>query len=167
MAYVANDSYCATSDVEALTGAGAYGAGTTPTLQAVLNFQAHRAAQLYQILAERMGTSAPGPASYATTIDTGTDKGKALEAVLIHFNAIGAAMDALIAAGASTAPKNSNRVEELFGMWERREAVVTAAAESYLGSGSGVASHISVGEITLPTTTSREGNFTFTSDTDW
>jgi hypothetical protein len=153
----AGDSYCATTDVEARTQIGAFGAGTIPTLAQVLDFQAQRAGDLYLILRREMGDDAVGPANYANSIDgTASDQEKALEFVLIEYNAIGAAFDALEAAGASEEPARSERVAELWAMWQTREVAVSQAAQEFLGDTTRSATHISVGEITEATVTSRE-----------
>lgn len=169
MAATENDSYCAESDVLAVAQyLGDFTTTTTPTEAELLEFQAHRAADLYSIVREVMGTAAPGPASYSVTIDTTTDAGKALDSVLKQYNAIGAAFDALQAAGASEYPGRSERVAELYQMWQDREGPIRRAALMYQGYASRTSTHISSGEITEKSITSREEDgLTFTGETDW
>lgn len=169
MAAVENDSYCAEADVIAIaqyltdfTGA------TVPTETQLLEMMARRAAELYAILADVMGTAAPGPASYSTTLDTTTDAGKALQHVLKQYNAIGAAFDALQAAGATETPARSERLAELYAMWQDKDVAVRQAALMYQGYSSRSSTHISTGEITEQSVTSREEDgLTFTGETDW
>jgi hypothetical protein len=163
------DSYCAIEDVERWTQIGAYGAGTKPTSTQVLAFQQGRAAELYGILAETMGGDAPGPANFSTTVDTSSDAGAALSAVLVMYNAIGAAMDALQAAGAGDTPTRSERIGELFVLWEQRKEALTSAARAYQGrGGTRSATHKTRGEVTSRSVTSREeDDFRFNQDTKW
>ena len=153
---VEGDSYCAEANVTAFAQMGDYTPSTTPTQAEVLVFMAGRAGELYSVLVRVMGNDAVGPASYSKSIDNSSDAGKALEFVLIQYNAIGAAMDSLLAAGAGESPQRSERVNELFGVWQEREAAITLAAEQFLGASSESATHISVGEVTVASTTSRE-----------
>jgi hypothetical protein len=165
---VENDSYCAIEDVEARCQIGDFAAGTVPTNGEVLEFQKERAAELYSIVRSVMGTAAPGPAAYATTIDTSTDAGKALDSVLTAYNAIGAAFDALQAAGAGEQPGRSERVAELYQMWQDRDGPVRAAALMYQGYASRTATHKSLGEITSAAITAREEEgLTFNGETEF
>ncbi len=150
------NSYCAHEDVERWTQVGDYDASSVPTLTEVYSFQAGRAAELYAILADVMGTAAPGPAAFGTTIDTGTDAGLALSAVVSQYNAIGAAIDALAAGGAGTSPGRSERINELFALWGERETPIRAAARVYQGLGGRSATHKSIGEITSASVDARE-----------
>jgi hypothetical protein len=115
-----------------------------------------------------MGSEAVGPPSYDNPVDVTTDPGKGLAAVLKEFNAIGAAVDALQAAGAGETPARSERISELWAMWETREVAVKSAAQSYVGDASFSATHISTGEISPATVTSREEDgLTFTGQTEY
>ena len=168
---VENDSYCAVTDVEAVTQIGTYAAGTVPTQAQVWEFQAHRTGELYAILYEVLGTAAPGPAAYSVTVDTSTDGGLALDTVLKQQNAIGAAFDALQAAGASETPGRTERIAELWTMWVDGNAALRNTATMYVASTSGTstsATHISTGEITEKSVTSREEDgLTFNGSTQW
>ena len=160
MAATANDSYCATSDVESRVRLGAFSdsPATTPTLAEVLEFQAHRAGELYSVLDDVMGADAPGPESYATKLsDISGDPGKALTFAVKMFNAIGAAMDALDAAGANQAPARSERVKELGEQYAgAKEAIEPLARLVVMVTDGRAVTHISKGEITKRTVVSRE-----------
>jgi hypothetical protein len=169
---VENDSYCSEAQVVAYTQyLSDFTGSTTPTEAQLLVFMAQRAGELYALMAETLGSDAPGPAAYSTTVDTTTDAGKALNVLLQQQNAIGAAMDALSAAGAGEEPGRSERVAELFAMWTEGNKRVATAAKVYQGVApvaSQTATHISVGEITEATTVSREEDgLTFNGETDW
>lgn len=152
-----DDAYCSMADVIAFAQAGTYSSSTVPTESEVLGFMAKRASRVYSALAKVMGASAPGPANYATTIDTTTDKGKALSQACRFANAVGAAMDALEAAGANQAPAKSERVAELGVLWMGCIADLEYAAQAYQGTAGGLArTHVSTGEITQPSVTARE-----------
>jgi len=162
------DSYCAIADVQAICQIGTFATDTVPTNQQVLEFQAQRAGQLYTILADVMGTDAPGPSGYSTAISTSTDAGKALNWTLVHYNSIGAAMDALQAAGAGEVPGRSERIAELFAMWEGREKALRPVATMYVGYSTRTATHISTGEITEKSITAREEDgLVFDGSTSW
>lgn len=163
------DSYCAETDVVARAQyLSDFTTTTVPTQAQLLDFQAQRAAELYTILRDVLGTGAPGPASYGTTIDTSTDAGTALQFVLISFNAIGAAFDALQAAGAGEEPSRTERAAELWAMWETRDAEIRKAALMYQGYATRSATHESVGEITPATVVSREEDgLVFKGNTEW
>ena len=163
------DSYCAEADVIAVAQyLTDFDATSTPTEDQLLEFMARRAGELYAILFDVMGTAAPGPASYSVTVDTGSDGGKALDAVLKQQNAIGAAFDALQAAGASETVGRSERVAELWTMWVDGNTALRTTATMYQASTSTSATHISVGEITEKSITSREEDgLTFDGTTQW
>jgi hypothetical protein len=153
---VENDSYCAATDVESRAQMGAYAAGTTPTLAQVLDFQAQRAAEIYSWLRDEMGSSAPGPAAYSVTIDTGSDIGLALEDSCIMANALGAAMDALEAAGASQSPARSERVNELGIAYAGMMEVIQRLGNQYNETSTTLsANHFTEGRVTADTFTSR------------
>jgi hypothetical protein len=168
VAAIESDSYCAATDVAAITQFGTLGVGTVPTAQQGLEFQKQRAADLYTILRDVMGTAAPGPVSYDTVLDTTSDVGKALSAVLVQYNTIGAAFDVLQAAGATESPGRSERLAELYQMWQDRDGPVRQAALMYQGYASRTSTHISSGEITEKSVTSREEDgLAFNGATDW
>ena len=152
-------AYCTEAQVEAITQVGDYGNSDQPTEAEVLEFMENRAAELYALLVQAIGsTNAPGPSGYANPIDTTTDQGLALFNVLRQYNAIGAAADALEAAGASQSPGRSERVIELLGQWEDRKDAILPLAQAYLGTATAMPTetHISSGEISQRSVTSRE-----------
>ncbi len=153
---VENDSYCAETDVVAkVQYLSDFTGSTVPTEAQVLIFMASRAALLYAELAQTMGSSAPGPAAFSTSIDSSTDIGAALNNALIHYNAVGAALDVFQAAGATTEPSRTERVTELFAQWEEHKEKLEMLARLYLGLTTRTATHESVGEITAATVVSR------------
>lgn len=169
---VENDSYCAEADVVAITQYETdFDGSSTPTETQLLEFMARRAGELYAILYDVMGTAAPGPAAYSVTVDTSTDGGKALDAVLKQQNSIGASFDVLSAAGAGESPARSERIAELWTMWVDGNAALRNTATMYVASTSGTstsATHISTGEITEKSVTSREEDgLTFNGSTQW
>jgi len=153
---VEGDSYCATADVVALVQMGAYGASTVPTAAQGLEFQQNIAGEIYIWMSKIVGTSAPGPAAYSTTVNTGTDMGLALDALLIQANAYGAAALSLEAAGASDSPARSERIAELWAMYQAARESIEEAVEVYVGSSSLTSNHITEGRITEATLVSRE-----------
>ena len=167
-AAVDSDSYCAEADVVAWAQMGDYSGATTPTETQVLGFMQMRAAEIYGWLREVTGTNAPGPSAYATSINTGTDAGLALSRVCKMANAIGAAMDALESAGAGEAPSRSDRVAELGVAYASLKPEVQQLGPLYAGVSGRYATHISTGEITNPSITSREREPLGTTDaTEW
>ena len=152
-----NDAYCTEADVvsyvQYLTE---FDASSVPTQAQMLDFTENRSAELYTLLVKLMGSDAAvGPSGYSNSLDNSTDAGQALEYVLRQYSAIGAAMDCLQAAGATTTPARTERVAELFAMWSEREQAVAPLAESYISRGTRVASHISIGEISEKSFTHR------------
>ncbi len=182
-ATVADNAYCTEADVVAWVQLGDYTTSTIPTEAQVLWFMESRAAELYGKLAEVMGSAAVGPAgstNYSTEIVTTTDVGFALGRFLRMANAIGAAADALQAAGAGESPARSERVSELLALYEGLRDGTTAAntvvgmgtleslAQRYVGYGSKVATHFTTGEITARTITSRtQADYGITDSTEW
>ena len=170
---VEGDSYCAETDVIRYTQTETtYGAGTVPTEAQVLEFQASRAADLYMIVFGEMGSTALGPASYDNPITPGNSSEEfALNQVLKEANAVGAAMDALAAAGAGEEPARSERVAELGVLYEGWVGRIQKAVEMLVTSLSGAsssASHVSIGEITNPSVISRERDaFEFDQTTEF
>ena len=154
------DSYCAESDVVAFAQfASDFSGSTTPTETQVLNFMQLRAAEIYGRLRRVMGSSATGPSNYATSISTSSDAGLALSRVCKMANAVGAAMDALEAAGANEAPAQSDRVAELgvlYASFFVDNGPLETAARQYIGSGNLAATHISTGEVTEKSVSSVE-----------
>lgn len=124
------DAYCGIADVEAFLG---WTAATTtkPTQAQVENFMARRAAELYALMASQLGASTPGPANYTTVIATSSDRGLALSRVLAMANAIGAAMDAILAMEAGETPGRSERAGDFAAMWENVKPQVIQAARNY------------------------------------
>jgi len=165
---VEGDSYCATADVVALVQLGAYGAGTVPTAAQGLEFQQDRAMEIYSWMVEALGTSAPGPAAFNTTIDTGTDAGVALDALCKQANAQGAAADSLEAAGASSTPARTERVTELLTMFFASKDGIQAVAKLYDGGADTAKNAFTEGRVTTETITSHtEDGFEFDGETVW
>ena len=165
---VENDSYCATAEVVALVQLGAYGAGTAPTAAQGLEFQARRSGEVYGWMVAKVGALAPGPAAFSVTIDTGTDAGLALSALVIQANAFGAAADSLEAAGASSTPAKSERVTELLTSFYAMKESVEDSVEQYAGASFSTATHISDGSITEPAIVNRTRPvLPFTDATQW
>ena len=84
-------------------------------------------------------------------------------------NAIGAAMDALEAAGSGDRPSRTERLTELASAYASLMPVVQSLVRQYLGSADGFsATHISSGDVTVPsrTATAQQG-LIMTSDTEW
>lgn len=167
-AAVDSNSYCSEADVVAFVQMGDYTANTTPTETQVLTFMQMRAAEIYGWLREVMGSSATGPSAYDTSIDTSTDKGLALSRVCKLANAVGAAMDALEAAGSTEAPARTERVAELGQMYASLKPEVQASSRQYVGSGNIGSTHISIGEVSEESRDSvEEQGFIFDADTSW
>lgn len=146
-----NDSYC--DEAQVISYAQYlynFSGSTVPTQAQVLDFMAFRAGELYSILVDVMGDNAQGPASYSNTVDTSTDPGKALNFTLIMFNAIGAAMDALAAAGMDQSPEASKRVEELAAMYTNAREALTPLAKVVVATTATTraSNHISKGLVT-------------------
>jgi len=164
-------AYCAEADVVRWSQYEPdFDATSVPTEPQMLLFTEDRSSELYLMLVGVMTTSdAVGPSGYAAPLDTSTDKGLALSYVLRQYSAIGAAMDVLQAAGASTSPARSERVAELFAMWEGRKEALENAAEVYQSAAaSGSATHKSTGEITSKAIAPREEDgLTFTGATEF
>ena len=164
------DSYCAVEDVQARAQLGVYDGSSQPTLDEVLEFQKERASELYAIVREVMGAAAVGPANYTTAITpANSDAEFALDGVLTSYNAVGAAFDALQAAGVGDSPARSERLNELWAVWEMRGDAVRSAALMLQGYTSRSATHISEGEVTKATVTAaEEDGITFShSGTEW
>lgn len=157
---IESNSYCNASDVEARVRLGAFSdtPATTPTLAQVLEFQAMRAGEIYSILVGVMGEDAPGPESHDVKLSAVSgDVGKALTFTVKMFNAIGAAMDALDAAGANQAPARSERVKELGEQYANAKEAIEPLAKLVVMTTDGRAiTHISRGEITQKTIVPRE-----------
>jgi len=166
---LSTDAYCAESDVVAIAQyTDDFTASTTPTESQLFNFMARRAAILYSDIRAVLGSAAPGPDNYNVKFTGSTDAEVALERVLIHFNAIGAAIDTLEAAGAGESPGRSERIAELYTMWSDRDDELRMAAKMYQTSSTTSATHISVGEITKSSVSSREEDgLMFTGTTTW
>lgn len=161
-------AYCTEAQVGAITGVADYDATTTPTEAEVLEFTENRAAEVYSRLYQFMGTQTPGPSGYAVSIDTSTDTGLALDFVTRQANAYGAAMDALEAAGASEIPNRSERVADLAALYQKSLDDLRGVAIAYIGTANRSETHVSAGEVTVPSTTAVEQQGTvFTSNTDF
>ncbi len=168
---VENDSYCSELDVIALvqtTGAAGYDGTTVPTEVQVLGYMARRTGEIYGWMAAKVGTLAPGPAAYSVTVDTGTDAGLALNALLIQANAFGASADTLEASGASSQPAKSERVTELLTSFYAMKETIEASIEQYAGASFATSTHISDGSITEPPIVNRtRPELPFTDVTEW
>ncbi len=127
-------AYCSEADVCAWTGAPDYHTSTVPTEVQVLGFMRMRAGELYALMASAakgLGTLTPGPSGSALEVDTSSDAGRSLAYLLEMANAIGAAADALMAAGVGEEPRRSERVTELMNMYASLAASIMRAAEIY------------------------------------
>ena len=165
---VENDSYCSEAEVYALTGVADYSATTTPTEAEVLVFMAARAGEIYARLYQFMGTQTPGPAAYSVTVDTSTDPGKALDVVTRQANAYGAAIDALEAAGAGETPNRTERVADMAALYQKALDDLRDAAIGYIGTANRSETHISAGDVTVPSRTAvDQQGAVFTSNTDF
>lgn len=164
----ATNAYCTEADVVAFAQMGDYTTTTTPTEAQVLGFMQMRAAQVYSTLARYMGADTPGPSAYSTTIDTSTDAGLALSLATRLANALGAAMDAVEAAGAGEAPSQSTRVQELGTAFEGALSSLRWLALSYVGWANRSSTHISTGEMSTRTTSSTATEaFVYDEETSW
>lgn len=163
------DSYTTEAHVVSYAQMGDYTTSTTPTQAQVLEFMERRAAEIYGWMVEEGGSAAPGPANYATSIDTSSDAGNALSLLCEMANAIGGAMDALEAAGASQAPARSERIVELGIAYAGMQPSIRALVKTYLGfAGTFTFTHISEGSIEKQSVIKRKGDgFTFTGTTEW
>lgn len=150
----ATDAYCTEADVTAWAQRGDYTASTIPTETQVLTFMQTVAATIRGWMAEVIGDDAPGPASYSTSIDTSTDAGLALSNVCKKANAIGAAVHALEASATGDVPARSERVAELFTLFNACKQSVQDAAKAYDGTVSHHTTHVSSGYVTVPSHTS-------------
>jgi hypothetical protein len=163
-----SDSYCDITDVEAYAQVGTYGSSTKPTDTEVLGFMANRASDVYSVLREFMDDDAPGPPNFDVTIDTGNDAGKALDRGARQANAIGAAIDALEAGGSGDSRGRTERVAELEERYTAALEKLRGLAIQYVSPTNRIHTHITEGEITLATVTSRqETGLRVTSETDF
>ena len=163
----ATNAYCTEADVVSFAQMGDYTGSTTPTETQVLGFMQMRAAQVYGTLCRFLGSAAPGPSAYATTIDTSTDAGLALSLATRLTNALGAAMDAVEAAGAGEEPSQSTRVQELSATYDNAMASLRNLAHAYQGYGSRSSTHVSEGEMSRRSVTTGTEAFTFDESTSW
>ncbi len=154
-----SDSYCAEADVIARVQFLAdFDGSSTPTEAQLLEFMANRAAELYAMLADTMGASAYGPASYTTNLSSpSNDSETALLQLLKHFNSLGAAIDVMDALGATEDPARSEKVAEWAAEYATAMDRITPLAKIANSSASSRSfTHISKGEITQKSVTSRE-----------
>ncbi len=149
----ANDAYAAESDVASYAQMGDYTSSTKPTETQVVAFLADRASEVYGKLATIMGSSVTGPPSYDTVIDESTDAGKALGRAARKANALGAAIDAILAAGAGDSPGGSQRVADLVALFDMSITAMNEPAVAYLGHPTRSDTHISKGQVTIPSRT--------------
>lgn len=149
-------SYAIVSDVEAIAQHGAYDSSSQPTLAQVQFFLVNRSADVYGYMRGVAGSAAPGPSGYSVTIDTSSDIGYALDRACRSATAYKAAVDALQAAGATTSPGRSERMAELETLYERELERVGDLVRSYVGPGSSSRNHISSGDASAKSMTSRE-----------
>jgi hypothetical protein len=133
---------------------GAYTAGDNPSDAEVLGFMANRAGQVFGVLGQWMMDSTPGPSNYSTTIDETRDAGVALSRACRHANALGAAADALQAAGVGDSRGATPRVLELEAQYMAALPMLEGPAKSYRTQRA--ITHISAGEITKAAVTSRQ-----------
>jgi len=164
-------AYCTEAQVAAITGisvSGNYSTTTKPTEAQVLEFMENRAAEVYARLYQFMGTATPGPSGYSVTIDTGSDPGLAMDFATRNANAIGAAIDALEAAGIGESPSRSERIIDLAALYEQALDRLRDAAIAYIGTANRSETHVSNGDVTVPSATAvDQQGLSFTSNTDF
>jgi len=98
-AYVANDAFCSVEDVEAVMQRGGRDTGSTPTASQTLDFAVWRAREIQSCLAPLYLVTPPSGSNPLTTPTS--DNEYALEGMLRSANAIGAAVDGLMASDLS------------------------------------------------------------------
>ncbi len=145
-----DNSYCTEAHVTQITRSP-YTTTTVPTEAEMLIFTENRSAEVYNRLVKFMGASATGPSGYATSIDTSTDAGLAMDFVTRQAAAIGAAIDCLDAAGAGESPGRSERIIDLTALHEIAMERLEDAAIAYIGKAARSETHISSGDVTVPT----------------
>lgn len=160
-------AYCSEADVVAFAQMGDYTASTRPTEAQVTGFMSKRAAEVYSILVRWLGSDAPGPSGYDATINTSGDVGLALSYHCAMANALGAAMDALAAAGAGEESSASDRVQQLGTAYRNALENLKHLAREYAGSSAWSSTHISSGEMTSRTINPRAESLTFDEGTAW
>lgn len=165
----ASNAYCTEANVASFAQMGDYTANTVPTETQVLNFMEMRAAEVYGRLARVLGSAAPGPTGYDTTIDSTTDKGRAILRTTRLANALGAAMDAVEAAGAGESPSRSERVGELNALYNAALDELAATAKSYLTYSQYARTHYDEGRVSRESisSSSTESGLTFDGSTKW
>lgn len=165
----ANNAYCTEADVVAVVQfASDFTASTVPTETQVLGFMEQRAGEIYAVLVRVMGSSAPGPSGYSTTIDTTTDTGLALSKVCKLANSLGAGADALQAGGAGETPGFSERITNLYEAYREVLGGIGNLARAYLGYGTVARNHYTEGRVSKATFTSRtEPGFVVDDSTTW
>ncbi len=149
-------AYCSEADVCAWAGVADYHTTSVPTEVQVLGFMRMRAAELYGLMVTGtkefggLGDKAPGPTGSALALDTTTDAGRSLDFVLRMANAVGAAVDALLASTIGEQPRRSERAAELATLYDSMAKSVLRCARIY-GSAVGktfrAATHISHGGV--------------------
>lgn len=173
-------AYCSVDDVEELTQVAAYSVTTKPSLADVEGFCRKRASTVYGWVRAVMGSAAQGPNGYATPIDSSTDAGLALGQACRQANAVGAAIDALEAAGIGDEPEASDRTERLRARFDRAEGsdnpspleqAVMEAAQAVVGRSERSATHVSKEMAAASSEAmlipSSEPGLTFDSETEW
>lgn len=146
----ATDSYASESDVVTYAQMGDYTSSTVPTETQVLVMLADRASEIYARLSTIMGSDVTGPPSYSQAIDSSTDAGAALARATRRANAIGAAIDAVYAAGAGDSPGASARMDILITMYDLAVVSLIDPATAYLGYPSRSETHLTAGDVTVP-----------------
>ncbi len=166
----ANNAYCGTDDVHSYSQTSITST-TKPSTTEVTAFMVARSAQVYGWMAEKCGTSTPGPASgdYTTALDTTTDIGLACDKVLRQAAALYSAADQLEAAGAGDEPRRGERVRDYFVMAEALQPVVETLGLLYCNTGGRASTHISTGEVEQFAADSgeKEEGITFKMDQKW
>lgn len=133
MAYSANDSFCAITDVEAVVGRGAYSGTTAPTSQQVLDWMARRGSEIEERMA-RWGLTYTVP-SRSNPFGTPTgDTGKRLKIACEAANAQGAAADAILMHSAKSPDGAPESVKVLLDQYEAALKAIDALCQALVST---------------------------------
>jgi hypothetical protein len=153
---VFTNAFCSEADVERWSQLD-FTATSKPTTNEVAAFAEARASEIMSILIPHGYTGTP------TTIVAGSIE----EDLLREANAIGAAADSVIAKFMNEAPNKSEMGEALLTEYNTRMERVVEYVKRSLGAHS-VRTHISAGEVTLPSpTVIEDGTFGITADEEF
>lgn len=163
----AANAYCTEANVVGHVQSGDFTVSTIPTEVNVLRFMEDRAAMIYGWLVEVMGEAAPGPSGYDLTIDTSTDRGKALFRQCRLANSLSAAADVMDAMGMGDEPVRAERVSEMLQAAMDLKPVIQALATTAAGTDR-ARTHYDEGRVTkTPVTSRQEQGFVFDDRTQW